>query len=240
MTASSNKTAHSYQRFIPREEVQQVSVWAFESMDGTKTAAEATPNQAPEPQTPELPPVDLDALRQQAHEEGFAMGKQAGAEETRKALEGPLKRQMQNQSQMLAQVLKNAQLQLEHLEQQLADQILELACDLARQVVRRELSQPLEPLKAVVQEALALAMQDQHAATLRLNPADLALMQNDLAQAIGEHAVRVVPDPQLSSGSCKLETAQGTVDGTVERRWARAVSNLGLQVEWQPLEQAHG
>jgi flagellar assembly protein FliH len=237
MTASSNKST-PYHRFIPREEVQQVSAWAFESMDSAKPHKGAPQDPQPEPEAPELPPVDLEALRQQAYEEGFAQGKQTGTEETRKTLEGPLKRQMQNQSQMLAQVLKNAQQQLEQLEHQLAEQVLELACDLARQVVRRELSQPLEPLKAVVHEALTLATQDQQAATLRLNPSDLALMQNDLAQAIGEHAVRVVSDPQLSSGGCVVETAQGAIDGTVERRWVRAVANLGLPTEWKPAEHA--
>jgi flagellar assembly protein FliH len=237
MTASSNKSS-PYHRFIPREEVQQVSAWAFASMDSGKSHQGATEEPTQEPPPPELPPVDLEALRQQAYDEGYAQGKQAGTEETRKALEGPTKRQMQNQAQMLAQVLKNAHQQLEQLEHQLAEQVLELACDLARQVVRRELSQPLEPLKSVIKEALTLAAQDQQAATLRLNPADLALLQNDLAQAIGEHAIRIVPDPKLSSGGCVVETALGAIDGTVERRWTRAVANLGLPTEWNPAEQA--
>ncbi len=237
MTASSNKSS-PYQRFIPREEVQQVSAWTFDSMDGSAKEKANAPAPPAEPEAPELPPVDLEALRQQAHDEGFTQGKQAGAEDTRKALEGPLKRQMQNQAQMLAQVIKNTHQQLAQLEDQLAEQVLELACDLARQVVRRELSQPLEPLKSVIREALALATQDQQAATLRLNPADLALLQNDLMQALGEHTVRIVPDPQLSSGGCVVETAQGAIDGTIERRWKRAVANLGLHAEWNPAEQA--
>ena len=62
MTASSNPSKNSpYHRFIPREEVQEVSVWEFQSMDGKPTksqqAAQAeAQRQADLPPTPELPP----------------------------------------------------------------------------------------------------------------------------------------------------------------------------------------
>jgi len=116
--------------------------------------------------------------------------------------------------------------------------MLELACDLARQVLRRELSQPLDAIRPVVQEALALAVEDNMPATLRLHPSDLALVQADMGPALEAQNVRVVPDVTLTPGGCVVESVQGAVDGTLERRWARAVANLGLDRPWTPGEQA--
>lgn len=233
MTPSSNKT-NPYQRFIPREEVQEVSAWQFDAMD-----ADAKPAAEPVPDVPPTPPAEqLDELRQQAYAEGFEHGRQAGIKETQDALAAPLKQQARDEAQRLALLFKNTQAELGRLEDALSAQMLELACDLARQVLRRELSQPLDAIRPVVQEALALAVEDNMPATLRLHPSDLVLVQADMGPALEAQNVRVVPDVTLTPGGCVVESVQGAVDGTVERRWARAVANLGLDRPWTPGEQA--
>lgn len=234
---SSNKPSNPYQRFIPREEVQVVSAWAFNAMDGGDKKNQASAAEEPPPDV--VSSEALDEARQMAYAEGFAHGRLAGAKETQDALEAPLKQQTQEQAQRLALLLQHSQGHLSQLNDLLAQQVLDLACDLARQVVRRELQQPLEPLKAVVQEALAMAVQDHLPATLRLHPQDLALLQNDLASALAEHNIRLQPDPSLTPGGCVVENAQGAVDGTVEKRWARAVANLGLNHPWADEEPLH-
>ncbi|HEX5806775.1 MAG TPA: flagellar assembly protein FliH [Macromonas sp.] len=231
---SSNKP-NPYQRFIPREEVQDVAAWEFNAMDGGgKNAKAAAAIEEPAPEV--ISSEALDEARQIAHAEGFEHGRLAGAKETRDALEAPLKRQTQEQAQRLAQLLQATQTGLTQLEDQLASQLLELACDLARQVVRRELQQPLEPLKTVVQEALALAVEDHSPATLKLHPKDLELLKADLGDTLTEQRIRLLADPTLSPGGCVVESAQGAVDGTLEKRWARAVANLGLNPPWTPKE----
>jgi flagellar assembly protein FliH len=230
-----SKSSSPYHRFIPREEVQAVAAWTFEPMDGKGLpASEATEDEGPQAPTPE----QIEALREQAYAEGMEHGRQAGEQAIRAALEAPLRQQAQEQAQRLATLLRNTQTQLDQLEDALAAQVLELACDLARQVVRRELVQSLEPLKTVVHEALALAVQDGQPATVRLNPADLSLLQDDIGEALGAQKIKLVPDAAITPGGCAVESVQGTVDGTVEKRWARAVANLGLQVGWNPGDQA--
>ncbi len=231
---SSNKPSTPYQRFIPREEVQVVSAWAFNAMDGGDNAAQ--PKVAEDPPAEPLPSEALEEARQIAYAEGFEHGRLAGAKETKDALEAPLKRQTQEQAQRLALLLQNGQAHLNLLNDLLAQQVLELACDLARQVVRRELQQPLEPLKAVVHEALALAVQDHTPATLRLHPQDLDLLKSDLETPLAEQHIRLQPDKSLTPGGCVVESAQGAVDGTMEKRWAKAVANLGLNVPWHSEE----
>ncbi|NIC41929.1 FliH/SctL family protein [Aquabacterium sp. A08] len=233
---SSNRHTSPYHRFIPREEVEKVSAWEFAPVGEAPPAAAPLP--AAEPEAPTVSPEWIEEVRQQARAEGFEHGRQAGAEETRQALEAPLRQLGRDQAARLAQVLQQAQADLATLEQGLTAQVLELACDLARQVVRRELATPLEPLKAAVQEALALLVEDGKPATLRLHPDDLALLQAEPSTPWAGLAVQLQADDSLTPGGCVVESPQGAVDATVEKRWARAVANLGLQAPWKPGELA--
>lgn len=227
---SSNRSSH-YHRFIPSEEVQQVSAWEFAPVD-----APTTPPPAPEPESEEaaslVPTELLEEARQQAYAEGFEHGRLAGAQATRDQLEAPIRRQAAEISQRLGQMLQQAQTELSQLEDGLAAQLLELACDIARQVVRRELAQSMDPIKAVVHEALRLATEDHRPVTLRLHPADLAEVQADLREVLESQSIKLVADAHLTPGGCVVESTQGVVDGTVEKRWQRAVANLGLNPPW--------
>jgi flagellar assembly protein FliH len=234
MPSSKATRSHPYERFIPREEVVEVSAWEFEPMDGSaRPGTRSGLHHDHTDETPEPPDAaQLEALREQAYNEGFRQGQLAGAQETHQQLEAPLKQQAREHAARMAAMLEAGQQQMAALEQQLADQLLELACDLARQVVRRELDQPLEPLRAAVHEALAMAVEDGQPAALRLNPADLSLLQDHMGEALAAQKVKLVPDAALTPGGCVVESAIGAVDASVEKRWERSVANLGLQVPW--------
>ena len=90
MTASSNKSS-PYHRFIPREEVQDVSVWEFQSMDGkpSKSAQMAAARESEMAQPPQVAAPDLENIKKQAFDEGFEQGRVAGAKATREALDAP-------------------------------------------------------------------------------------------------------------------------------------------------------
>jgi len=230
---SSSSRASHYQRFIPREEVEQAASWEFAPVDTAAARAAQVATDAVS-----LSAAQLQALRQQAEAECFERGHAAGVQAAHAALEQQFEQQLLQQVQRIEGALQQAQVGFDRLEQHLADQLLELACDIARQVVRRELSAPLEPLRAVVQEALALALQDGRPATLRLHPEDAALLQQAGDWAPGGHPVVLQADAQLQPGDCVVEGAQGDVDARLAKRWARAVANLGLQAPWQPGSEA--
>lgn len=239
MTASSNAKNSPYHRFIPREEVAVFSPWEFQSMDGkpAKGSPAAEPVIETPPAPPELPAPDVDLIKKQAFDEGFEQGRIAGAKATREALDAPLRRTSEDAARRLSQLLQNAEVELHRADEHLAEQLLQLACDLARQVVRRELEQPQEVLKAVIQEALSQTVDDHLKRTVRLNPIDLALMQNHLGELVATGNVHFVAQEALSAGSCVVETPACTVDASIEKRWARAVANLGVKSDWNPAEQ---
>jgi flagellar assembly protein FliH len=234
---SSSRASH-YQRFIPKEEVQEVEAVLFGAIDGPPGRNAKATETAETEQV--LDAQQAQALRLQAWDEGYEAGQLAGAERVRNELQQQTLQVQREQVQRIDAVLRQAQAGFDLLEQALAEQVLQLACALARQVVRRELSTPLPPLRSVVQEALALLIDDGRPATLRLHPLDAALLTDQATlEAHGSALpVQVHPDPTLSPGDCVVESAHGGVDARLEKRWQRALGNLGLEQPWQPGGQA--
>lgn len=240
MTASSKQPAKTspHSRFIPREEIAAVAAWSFSAMDVGHVAppppkVEAEPEPAPVA-------VDLEQLlqeaRQQAYAEGFNHGHDAGSQETRDALEATVRRSAEETAVRMGQLLHSMGDQLIASEQHIARQILELSCDIARQVVRQELKINTRHLRAVIGEALEQMVEDGLPSTVRMHPQDLALMKGALIETLGESAPELVADPDISPGGCLIQSPSSAVDATIEKRWARAIGNLGLSVEWNPEE----
>lgn len=236
MTASSKPPTkpNPHSRFIPREEIDAVAAWHFSSMD----AAQAVPAPLVEPEPEPQPPIDLDLMlqeaRQQAYAEGFQHGHDAGSQETRDALEAVIRRSAEETAVRMGQLLHSMGDQLIAAEQHIARQILELSCDIARQIVRQELKVNTRHLRAVIGEALEQLVEDGLPATVRMNPEDLALMKGALLETLGENAPELVADPDITPGGCLIQSPSSVVDATIEKRWKRAVGNLGLSLEWNP------
>ncbi|WP_137919922.1 flagellar assembly protein FliH [Hydrogenophaga sp. 2FB] len=228
--ASNKPNPHS--RFIPREEIAGVAAWHFSAVDGSDdTPKPATPEgAASEGVTSEV----LQEARQQSYAEGFARGRDAGGQEVRDALEATVRKTAEETAVRMAQLLHNTRDHLKKSEAKISHQILELACDLARQVVRQELKGDTEHLKPVIAEALGQLVDDGQPATVRMNPGDLAMMQGALQENMGNHPAEFIADAAISPGGCLIESPTMGVDATIEKRWARAVGNLGMDTPWNP------
>ncbi len=236
MTASSKPPAKvsPHSRFIPREEIAAAVAWSFSSMDAA--LSQPAPLAEPEPDPASRAEIDqlLQEARQQAYAEGFQHGHDAGSQETRDALEASIRRSAEETAVRMGQLLHSMGDQLLASEQLIARQVLELSCDIARQVIRQELKVNTRHLRGVIGEALEQLVDDGLPATVRMNPEDLALMKGALLDTLGEAAPELVADPDITPGGCLIQSPSATVDATIEKRWARAVGNLGLSLEWNP------
>jgi flagellar assembly protein FliH len=233
MTASSKAPAKSspHSRFIPREEIDAVSAWRFSAVDGSDQLPEP-PEVEPDPEPNLLLEHAVAEARQQAFADGFAHGHDAGGKEVRDALEAAMRRTTEETGVRMGQLLHAMAEQLIASEQKIARQILDLACDIARQVVRQELQSNTGHLRAVIGEALELIVEDGLPATVRMHPDDLALMKDALMDTLGENAPEFVADVTVTPGGCLVQTPSATVDATIEKRWSRVVGNLGLDEPW--------
>jgi flagellar assembly protein FliH len=219
----------AYSRFIPREEIDAVASWRFSSMDG---------NLGPHPDSDRdeagsAKGGSRQAEREQGWADGFARGREQGEQEARAALAAPMQQAQAESASRMGALLHSVTDQLLASEQSISRQLLELACDIARQVVRQELTVNTRQLRTVIGEALEMIVDDGLPATVRMHPDDLLLMKAPLLATLGENAPEFVADPTITPGGCLIHTPSMAVDATVEKRWARAVGNLGLSVDWE-------
>lgn len=228
--ATSKPNPHS--RFIPREEIDGVAAWHFSAVDGSDDHLHpaAADGSSGEGVTSEV----LQEARQEAYADGFARGHDAGGQEVRDAMEATLRKTAEETAVRMAQLLHNTRDHLKKSEDQISRHILELACDLARQVVRQEIKSDPTHLQPVIAEALGQLVDGGQAATVRMNPGDLAMMKGALLENMGSHPAEFVADAAISPGGCLIESATMTVDATIEKRWSRAVGNLGMDTAWNP------
>lgn len=231
-----------YSRFIPSEEVGEVTQWQFGAMDDNgHLLPEAVPEQAPEPD-PEAQEAARQALMQQALEEAHAQGHAKGFEEAtaqwQQRMDDYVSGQGREAAVRLADVAQALHTRLSEVEQHMAGELLQLACDIAREVVRKELSVNPKAVEPVVQEALGLLMAEGRSVTVRMHPADLAVVENSLREEFSNAEVRWVADAAVEAGGCMVESAAAFVDGSLGKRWQRAIATLGLESPWQ--EPQHG
>ena len=234
MTTHSSK-GRLYARFIPSEEVGDVTQWRFGSVDGSDAKAEV-----PEEEVPvevELDEAARQELLEQAGEEAFARGHEQGAAQAalqwQQRMDDYIAGQGQEVAQRIDALVQTLQARLQDLQQNMAQEVLELSCEIARQVVRQELRSNPQALKPVVQEALGMLVDDGRPATVRLNPQDHALLADALGQQMAAASVQWVADAAVPPGGCLAEQAGTVVDGTLEKRWQRAIAPLGLASAWE-------
>lgn len=220
----------NYARFIPKEELGDVSQWRFGAVGSSYSPDELDERREQAEQTRQ----QLLLAQDDAYARGVAEGRKLAQQEAERLCNAYIEEQGQaaalHTAQRLANVVAVVQLGLEHAETQMAQGVLDLACTLARQVLRYELT--IDPLavRHVVTEAMGLLTADGKVTTLRLNPQDLTLLQASLSQQFAGKAMVFVADAAVQSGDCSVECAGAVIDASLERRWARAVSGLGLVV----------
>jgi len=189
---------------------------AFEQWGVVELAAPA--GEAPPPAADAE--AELAGLREAARAEGYAEGLAAGR------LEGE---QACGRMKQLAESFSST---LDNLDFRLADMVLELALDVARQVVAGELAAHPERILDVVNLALKQMAETSREARLLLNPDDAALVRPHLDQVLDKNRLRIVEDARIVRGGCLIETSQGDLDATLPARWRQVVQVLGSNLNW--------
>lgn len=236
-----------YARFIPSEEVGVVTRWQFGSMDGGGLIAAGPQGQAGADLPVDVGEAALEAqqvLNQKACDDAYAQGVAHGQEqaslEWQRRMDEYVAGQGQEAARRLNGVLNTLEESLADMQQRMAQEVLLLACDIARQVVRQELSVNPNALQPVVREAVRLLVADGRPAFVRLNLADLETLAEPLREEYAGHpGVQWVADANVSAGGCLVESAGTVVDGSLDKRWQRAVAALGLQSAWQEEGDGH-
>jgi flagellar assembly protein FliH len=166
--------------------------------------------------------AELERVREQAYREGLA----AGRKETRVLVE----RQRADLDGLIAGVNELMQ----NFEQTLANDVLSISLELAKLIVRQSVRVNPEVVLPVVREAIANLPGIAEQTVIALHPADAELFRklSDGEPALATLPWKVVEDPQIERGGCRLETPSTEIDATLETRWRRVIASLGRDDPW--------
>lgn len=195
--------------FIPKDRSGAYRPWQLKSLEGGGN------KQAREQEDADR----IKAINQQAYRQGYDAGYAQGA--ARAAAE----------ARRLAHLVDSARQDIAGLEQRIAEDLVRLALTLARTLVREALAVHPEIISAIVRESVADVPPFAQGIRLRLHPDDAALLRTHLVQELGE-AWTMVEDPAVLRGGCRIETAAGDVDATLETRWQKLTAALAQDHEW--------
>ncbi|KWT95992.1 MULTISPECIES: flagellar assembly protein FliH [unclassified Variovorax] len=165
--------------------------------------------------------------RTEGHREGLAKGRAEGHAE---GLAAGLAAASAHAEQLraLAATLPAA---LRRAESELADAILTLAMDVARQVVHRTLRAEPEWVLPLVQDLLHAEPALQGEPRLLLHPDDVALVKNSLGNELQIAGWQVRPDDTLARGGCRVQSASGEMDASLETRWKSVTAALSRDID---------
>jgi flagellar assembly protein FliH len=228
----------SYARFIPREEVGQVTAWqpgSFGAPDrriGDRRGA--APAAAPKPAPTAAPTDEAARARElaQAVEAARQVGYRDGYRDGLVALESFKQSYAQQVSGQVGQVVTACQAQLDALQRAMADTVVHTAVALARQVVRHELACDPALVAKVAREAVDTLLESARHLTLKVHPEDASLVAAGAGETLAARGARLVADPAIERGGCLLESDIGRLDASLAARWQRAVGQLGVTTDW--------
>jgi flagellar biosynthesis/type III secretory pathway protein FliH len=171
----------------------------------------------------------LATLEREAFATAYAQGEKAGVEAGTTRSDAMLRR--------LSDTLRDLEELRRSMIRQTEHQIVQLAIEMARRIVRREVQTDNDLLCAMARVALD-RLGDASPATIRLNPEDYHTIVARQGGTWAGSNVNVVADPSVGRGGCMVESAFGFVDASVETQF-RVLEQALLAEDGAPATVAH-
>lgn len=167
---------------------------------------------------------ELEAIRQEAYNEGFSTGEKdgfhAGQLKSRQEADAALAPKLASLEQLMTQLLEPIADQDRNLEHAMVT----LVSQLAREVIQRDLLVDSSQIRQVLREALKLLPMGASNVRIHINPQDFELVK--ALRERHEENWKIVEDSDLLPGGCRIETEQSRIDASVETRLGQAISQL--------------
>ncbi|WLH88854.1 flagellar assembly protein FliH [Pseudomonas sp. FP453] len=229
---------------IRARDVGGFDIWSLPSFDPH------VPEPEPEPE-PELPvemeevPLDevqpltleeLESIRQEAYNEGFAAGEKDGFRSSTLKVRQEAEAALSAKLGSLERLMRSLFEPIAEQDSQLEKSMVGLVEHIARQVIQRELVLDSSHIESVMREALKLLPLGVGNVRLYINPQDFE--QVKALRERHEETWRIVEDAALQPGGCRVETEHSRIDATVETRISQIMAKLLDQAHEQVLNPA--
>ncbi|MEJ2592272.1 MAG: flagellar assembly protein FliH [Candidatus Thiodiazotropha sp.] len=204
------------------DEWAEVRQWLPPDMDGGKVSDQRTIQPPPAPPTL----AQLERLQKEAYEEGYGKGRQEGFEFGHKEGLEQARQTLQRYTDQFERLLSTFEHPLRELDNQVERELLSLVIAIVRQLVRREVKSDPNLIIGVVREALSILPVNSRNVRLMVHPEDAELIRDIYALGDTEVGWKLVEDPVVNRGGCKVVTDTSQIDATLDSRLASLIAPL--------------
>lgn len=155
--------------------------------------------------------------QKKGHVEGYKKGYDTGYEEGMAKAE--------QDGQRIQQLLGLLSEPLKELDEQIEQELVTLAMQVARHLVRREIKAEPGQVLAVVREAIAALPSSSRKVYFYLHPDDAELVRSAFTIDKASANWEITEDPTLTRGGCRVNTDVSRIDATVEKRLADVIAH---------------
>jgi flagellar assembly protein FliH len=169
-------------------------------------------------------------MQRQAYDEAFAQGKKDGYSEgfnegSRQGYEENVQA-LQKKATEFVSLLESLSQPFKVLDAEVEKELVKLAIGIATQIIRREIKLDPGQVIAAVREAIKVLPLSSQKISLHLHPEDAELVRSALSLDEMSPAWKIVEDPLITHGGCKVYTDVSHIDATVENRLAAVIATL--------------
>jgi len=215
---------------IPKEQQSAYERWemaSFSDLDhrgrGMVAGGQPKKKEAPSPNAADIALV-FEATRKDAYNKGMQEGFAAGMAQAKELAQAE-----REQFLTLMNAFSHA---LESSDEQIAEDVLSLALDIAKSMLKIKLNVDEKVLLPVVLDAIHYLPQIQRPARILVHHDDMHLLRAHMADEIANDHWQIHEDSSIERGGCLVETGANQVDATNATRWKRITEALAQNNDW--------
>lgn len=172
-----------------------------------------------------LPTVEqISEIEEQARQEGYQAGHAEGYAQGQQEAAAEIAR--------LRAIADTFATEVAQADETISQQVLDLAIDFARALLKTALPVQPELVLPIVREAVRYLPALHQPALLYLHPDDAGLVRSRMGDELDKLGWQLADDTQLEPGGCRVETANNQIDATLPTRWQRLAAALGKDTGW--------
>lgn len=207
---------------IIREGAQEYTLWQMPQVIAVEPADAVESGTSSVLTVGQLSKVQEQAFKE-ARNAGHAQGYKEGSEQAQREHAQKLQEQTAR-IQQFDKILHTLRVPLEQLDEQVEQELATLAVALARQIIRRELKLDPGEIVAVAREAIAALPTVSQPPKIYLHPEDAAFIRQVFSLSSEQEHWKLIDDPVLTRGDCRVLTENSRIDATVETRLAAVIA----------------
>lgn len=210
---------------IPKEQQTAYERWEMSSFaEGNPSISGSKPKKKEDPQASEKISQIFEVARKEAYTKGMQEGFAVGMAKAREYA--------QEEKRNFVQLMNSFSDALEKSDEQIADDALSLALEIAKAMLKTKLNIDPAVVLPVVMDAIHYLPYVQKPARILVHHDDAQMLREYLAEEIASQHWQIQEDMNIERGGCIVETGANQIDATNEVRWKRISEALAQKSDW--------